>query len=64
MKAKWVENIFVGALLLFHSKEHSIQKSPFIVMSVHKNESEFECGLIRKQYFQIYILLTMKSTIP
>ena len=36
MKAKWVENIFVGALLLFHSKEHSIQKSPFIVMSVHK----------------------------
>ena len=38
-----------------YSKEDSIQKSPFIVMSVHKNESEFECGLIRKQYFQIYV---------
>ena len=34
MKAKWVENIFVGvgAFLLFYSEEDSIQKSPFIVI--------------------------------
>ena len=56
MKAQWIENIFVEAFLLFLSKEESIQKPPFIVMSVHINESEFEYGLIMKQYFQIYIL--------
>ena len=61
MKAKWVENIFVGALLLFHSKEHSIQKSPFIVMSVHKNKSEFECGLIRKHTYSRFSLQILQK---
>ena len=37
----------------WHTKEETSLKDYFLVMSVRKNESKFDCLPITKQYFEI-----------